>query len=158
MGNFLQLSNADIENTIQINFMSQLWIIRQFLPDMVSKNHGRIVNICSFGGIIATAHALPYFASKFAVNGYTEALRAELQLEHYNYDGIHLSCVYPYFVQTPLIKSLATHQESQSNLPKTFQRFLKPEEVATKAVDGMRREYEYIYCPEMVNFIVWLDR
>jgi short-subunit dehydrogenase len=157
-GNFLQLTTEQIERTIQVNLMSHLWIIRQFLPEMVAMNHGRIVNICSMGGLKAATGALPYFASKFGVNGYTEALKAELYLPANNrYEGIRLSTVYPYFVQTPLIQSLSLDDATKKSLPGMFQNFLTPQEVAKKAVDGMRREYEYIYVPGIIPLIVLLD-
>lgn len=153
-GNFLQLTDDQIEQTMQINLMSHFWVIRQFLPDMVTKNHGRIVNTCSMGGLRAAPHALPYFASKFAVNGYTESLKCELEL--FKYTGIHLTTVYPYFVQTPLIKTLKLSKQPKG-LPASFQRFLSPAEVAKLAVDGMRREYEYVYAPKIIPIITFTD-
>lgn len=153
--NFLHLTNEQIEKTFQVNLMSHLWIIRQFLPEMVSLNHGRIVNICSMGGLKAATHALPYFSAKFAVNGYTEALKAELAL--FQHDGVHCSTVYPYFVQTPLIRSLTLEKSTSGRLPSAFQRFLEPADVARKTVDGMRREYEYIYLPSVIPFILLSD-
>lgn len=156
-GNFLQLTTDQIEKTIQVNLMSHFWIIRQFLPEMVAMNHGRIVNVCSMGGLKPATHSLPYFASKFAVHGYTESLKTELHLPYYNYDGIHFSTVYPYFVQTSLIKSLSLSSDVGNSLPSAFRKFQTPEEVARKAVDGMRREYEYIYCPRSIPLVLLID-
>lgn len=42
--NFLELTNQQIENIIQVNLMSHFWIFRQFLPEMLAMNPGRIVN------------------------------------------------------------------------------------------------------------------
>jgi len=153
-GNFLQLTDEQVDKTIQINLMSHLWIIRQFLPDMVTMNKGRIVNICSMGGLKASAHALPYFAAKFGVNGYSEALKMELG--QFKYDGIKVSTVYPYFVKTPLIKTLGLTEQAKA-LPSAFQLFLEPEDVGKKTVDGMRREYEFIYLPSTIPLILFFD-
>lgn len=151
-GNFLQLTNNQIEKTFQVNLLSHLWIIRQFLPEMVTLNHGRIINTCSVGGLMASTHILPYVSSKFAVNGYTEALRAELAL--LKHDGVHCTTVYPYFVKTPIIKSLTLVKNNSSKLPSIFQQFMEPEDVARKIVDGMRRQYQYIYLPPIIPLLV----
>ncbi|CAL8100318.1 unnamed protein product [Orchesella dallaii] len=154
-GNFLQLTNDQIEKTIDINLMSHFWILREMLPDMVSKNHGRIINICSMGGLKAAPLSFPYFAAKFAVNGYTETLKLELDM--FKMDGIKVSTVYPYFVQTPLIKTLTTDKEKIRQMPGPFQKFLEPAEVGRKIVDGMRREYEYIYLPASIPILTFID-
>ncbi len=123
---------------------------------MVLTNHGRVVNICSVGGLWGGHNAFPYCASKFGVNGYTEALKAELAL--YHHDGIHCTTVYPIFVKTPLISSLSLDENKPNKLPAVMQQFLEPAEVAKKAVDGMRREYEYIYLPGMVGILLFLQK
>lgn len=149
-GNFLHLSDEQVESTIQVNLLSQFWIIRQFLPEMVTNNHGRIINICSIAGLFAGPNSFPYVASKFAVNGYTEALKLELAL--YKCSGIHCTTAYPNFVKTPLIESIQMSGNS-SWLPMSAQVFLEPGDVAVKIVDGMRREYENIYMPSIIPFI-----
>lgn len=151
-GNFLQLTNNQIEKTLQVNLFSHFWIIRQFLPDMVKLNHGRIVNICSVGGLMPSTHCFPYAASKFAVNGYTETLRAELTL--LKHDGVHCTTAYPYFVKTPILRSLTVLKNNPSKFPSVFQKFLEPDDVAKKIVDGMRRQYEYIYLPGITPLFV----
>ncbi len=132
--------------------MSNFWILRQFLPDMLTVNHGRIVNVCSMGGLKAATHALPYFASKFAMNGYTEALKAELAVFQHN--GVHCTTVYPYFVQTPIIQSLTLTGSKSGWLFSSLQRVLTPEHVGRTMVDGMRREYEYVYCPSTIPLMM----
>ncbi|ODN00475.1 Estradiol 17-beta-dehydrogenase 11 [Orchesella cincta] len=154
-GNFLNLTNEQIEKTIDINLMSHFWLIRELLPDMVTKNHGRIVNICSMGGLKAAPLSFPYFASKFAVHGYTESLK--LELEMFNLNGIKVSTVYPYFVQTGLIKTLTPDKEKMRKMPAPFQKFLEPAEVGRKIVDGMRREYEHIYLPASIPILIFID-
>ncbi len=134
--------------------MSHFWIIRNFLPDMVSKNHGRIVNVCSVGAIWAGPYNFPYFASKFAGHGYMEALKVELDL--FKCDGIHCTTAYPVFVKTPLIGSLAC-DEKVSMLPRSMKMFYEADRVAKKIVDGVRREYEFIYIPFMMQVLRFLE-
>lgn len=66
------------EQAMQINFFGALHTVRAVLPHMQQARSGSIVNIGSIGGKIAVPHMLPYVASKFALTGFTEGLRAEL--------------------------------------------------------------------------------
>lgn len=68
---------ADYEEAMRIHFWAPLFTTLEFLPDL-REARGRIVNIASVGGKIAAPHLLPYCASKFALVGLSEGLRAEL--------------------------------------------------------------------------------
>src|SRR6185436_528537 len=70
-----QLEVADWEWCLGINVLGVIRGIRAFLPGMVARRHGHIVNTGSMAGLVAfTGEGAPYIASKFAVNGLTEAL------------------------------------------------------------------------------------
>jgi NAD(P)-dependent dehydrogenase (short-subunit alcohol dehydrogenase family) len=69
----------DYEKAMQTNFWGPLYAIYASLPHFKAKGEGRIVNITSIGGKIATPHILPYTASKFAITGLSEGLHAELK-------------------------------------------------------------------------------
>ena len=66
------------EESMQINFFGALHTIRAALPHMQRSRSGSIVNIGSIGGKIGVPHLLPYVASKYALTGFTQGLRAEL--------------------------------------------------------------------------------
>ncbi len=66
------------EQAMQINFFGALHTVQAVLPHMQRAGSGAIVNIGSIGGKIGVPHMLPYVASKFALTGFTEGLRAEL--------------------------------------------------------------------------------
>ncbi len=59
--------------------------------------------------------------------------------------------------KTALNLSLTLEKSTSGRLPISFQRFLEPADVARKTVDGMRREYEYIYLPSVIPFILLSD-
>ncbi|WP_419806123.1 SDR family NAD(P)-dependent oxidoreductase [Terriglobus sp.] len=69
---------AAFEQAMAINFFGALHTIQAALPHMQQVRSGSIVNIGSIGGKIGVPHMLPYVASKFALTGFTEGLRAEL--------------------------------------------------------------------------------
>jgi len=103
---FTKYTPDQIEQTMQINCMSHLWIIKEFLPNMLKNNRGHIAATCSMGGIMAVRGNSPYYSSKFAVRAAMIALKDEIRLSHPDKNNIHFSIVYPWFVHTPLIDNL----------------------------------------------------
>jgi short-subunit dehydrogenase len=72
------LTMDDYEDAIQTNFLGAVRTVEAVRETMCARGSGRIVNITSLGGKISIPHLLPYSASKFALVGYSEGLRAEL--------------------------------------------------------------------------------
>ena len=72
------MSEADFEEAMNVHFFGPLHAVQAVLPQMKRQGQGRIVNISSIGGKISVPHLLPYCASKFALTGYSDGLRAEL--------------------------------------------------------------------------------
>ncbi len=85
----------DFHRAMDTNFWGALHAILAVLPGMRARGAGRIVNITSIGGRISVPHLLPYSASKFALVGLSEGLRAELAAE-----GIQVSTICPGLMRT----------------------------------------------------------
>jgi NAD(P)-dependent dehydrogenase (short-subunit alcohol dehydrogenase family) len=85
----------DFEEAMRINFWGSVYTTLAVLPGMKRRREGRIVNITSIGGKVAFPHLLPYTASKFALVGFSEGLRAELAK-----DGIWVTTVVPTLMRT----------------------------------------------------------
>ena len=77
------------------NFWGAVYCSMAAIPHMRRRGFGRIGNVISIGGKLATPHLLPYTASKFALAGFTEALRSELAR-----DGILVTGIYPHLMRT----------------------------------------------------------
>lgn len=75
---FDELDPKRIQQTIDVNVTAPLLLTRAVLPHLLAQNSGRIVNIGSTFGSIGFAHFATYCASKFAIRGFSEALRREL--------------------------------------------------------------------------------
>ncbi|HEV2706478.1 MAG TPA: SDR family NAD(P)-dependent oxidoreductase [Pyrinomonadaceae bacterium] len=86
---------ADYEEAMRTHFWGPLYATLAVLPAMRARGEGRIVNISSIGGKIGIPHLVPYSASKFALTGLSEALRAELSK-----DGIVVTTVCPGLMRT----------------------------------------------------------
>jgi short-subunit dehydrogenase len=86
---------TDYEEAMKIHFWGPLNLIMSVVPFMREQRFGRIVNISSIGGMVSVPHLLPYSASKFALTGLSEGLRAELLR-----DGIYVTTVCPGLMRT----------------------------------------------------------
>ncbi len=89
----MQLS--DFERSMNLHFWAPFHLIRKAIPHLRRRGEGRIVNIASIGGKLAVPHLAPYCASKFALVGLSDALRAELAR-----DRIHVTTVTPGMMRT----------------------------------------------------------
>jgi NAD(P)-dependent dehydrogenase (short-subunit alcohol dehydrogenase family) len=73
---FLDLD--DLRQQLEVNLIGQIAVTQKMLP-MLRSNRGRIANVTSIGGIVATPYMAPYCASKFALEAVTDCLRSELK-------------------------------------------------------------------------------
>ena len=89
------LTLDDYRDAIETNFLGAVYAIEAVRPSMQARRSGRIVNITSLGGKVGIPHMLPYCASKYALIGYSSALRAELKR-----DGIGVVSIVPGLMRT----------------------------------------------------------
>ncbi len=88
---------AMLHRMIQVNVEAPMQLARAFLPGMLERGHGRIVNVGSMFGSIGFPYFAAYSATKFALRGYSQALRRELAGS-----GVGVTYVSPRAVNTPL--------------------------------------------------------
>ena len=79
---FMQHTTQQIEKTINVNVLGQIWLIRAFLPRMLAMDRGSIVSMSALAGFVGYPNMLPFSASKFAVRGLMEGLYLELRYMH----------------------------------------------------------------------------
>lgn len=109
-----QTTPEEFARIIQVNYMGQVHGIKCVLPYMKQQGYGNIINVGSVESNIALPLQSAYAATKFAVKGFTEALRLEMQSE---YPHIYVTLVMPSAINTPLFK----HARSKTGLqPKPF--------------------------------------
>jgi NAD(P)-dependent dehydrogenase (short-subunit alcohol dehydrogenase family) len=89
------MRREDYEHAMRLHFWAPYELISHVLPEMRLQGGGRIVNISSIGGKVATPHFAPYSASKFALTGFSDAIRAELAR-----DNIQVTTVAPGLMRT----------------------------------------------------------
>lgn len=92
----------DFEWLMNINFWGVVYGTKAFLPHIKTAGEGQIVNVSSVFGLIAVPTQSAYNASKFAVKGFTEALREELEIED---SPIGVTCVHPGGIKTNIARN-----------------------------------------------------
>ncbi len=95
VGPFEETTVEDFEEAMRVHFWGPYHTILAALPALRRRGEGRIANVASIGGKVATPHLLPYSASKFALVGFSEGLRAELMK-----DGVLVTTVAPGLMRT----------------------------------------------------------
>ena len=95
VGPLEHMTREDFERAMRLHFWAPYELVSQIVPEMRTWGGGRIVNISSIGGKVAVPHLAPYSVSKFALTGFSDAIRAELAR-----DNIHVTTVAPGMMRT----------------------------------------------------------
>jgi NAD(P)-dependent dehydrogenase (short-subunit alcohol dehydrogenase family) len=95
VGPLQNMTREDFERAMRLHFWAPFELIAQVVPEMRVWGGGRIVNISSIGGKVAVPHLAPYSASKFALTGFSDAIRTELAR-----DNIRVTTVAPGMMRT----------------------------------------------------------
>ena len=105
LGQFNEIDQAQMDWLMNINFWGVVHSTRAFLPHLSQKPEAHIVNLSSIFGIIAPPGQTAYAAAKFAVRGFSESLRHELQMAA---SPVRLSVVHPGGVATNIVRNSRT--------------------------------------------------
>ncbi len=98
LGNFEEMTTADIERQFAPNFYGVVYVMRAALPVMRNQRSGHIINISSVAGVVGLKHCAAYGASKFAVEGLSLSVATEVEQF-----GIKVTVVEPGFFRTDLL-------------------------------------------------------
>ena len=94
---FDQCNISEIHRTININTVAPMVVALQFLPDMIARDSGHICNISSAGGLISNPRMSIYAASKWAVIGWSDSVRIELEQMK---SKVRITTIAPYYIKT----------------------------------------------------------
>ena len=146
-GGFGGLDNEAISEMVDINLLGTVYCMRAVIPQMRKQGSGHIVNIASLGGKYPFPGSTGYSASKFAVVGFSNALRHELKPE-----GIHLTVVYPSFVRSPLLD--AHLPAVQNSLFFRLTGNYKPQQVAAAIIKAVVKKKRELVAPPFTRLTV----
>ncbi|MBH0231715.1 3-ketoacyl-ACP reductase [Halobacillus yeomjeoni] len=125
-GHLLDADPEEWKKTFEVNVYGTYHVTRAVLPHMIEKDQGDIINISSSNGLKATAGSSAYSASKFAVQGMTEALMQEVRR-----NNIRVSTLNPSLVAT----ELAFGSQMDNN---DKEKFMQPEDLAEYMVSLLK--------------------
>lgn len=134
----LEVDMKDFEWLMNIDFWGVVYGTQAFLPKLVASGDGHIINISSVFGIISVPKQGTYNAAKFAVRGYTEALRQELKLDDL---PVQVSCVHPGGIQTEIARNARIGEgECRELTDSTFDKLAKtsPSKAASIILKGVK--------------------
>ena len=130
----------DIERVMDVNFWGVVNGTKEFLPHLIASGDGHVVNVSSVFGLFAVPGQAAYNASKFAVRGFTEALRQEMKLAGH---PVKVTTVHPGGVKTGIARnSTAVEGLDPKELAKTFDAKLAkttPERAAKIILEAVRK-------------------
>ncbi|MDB6092470.1 MAG: Short-chain dehydrogenase [Verrucomicrobia bacterium] len=100
VGTILQASGDDLDRLYRVNVRGVFNVSKAFLPAMLARRQGSIINLSSVGGIVGIRDRLVYCTTKFAVVGLTKSMALDHAL-----DGVRVNCICPGRVETPFVQA-----------------------------------------------------
>jgi short-subunit dehydrogenase len=138
----------DVEEQIEVNLIGAIQMAQAVLPPMIDRRSGTIVNMASMASYIATPTYSVYAASKFALRGFTEALRREVGVY-----GIRVIAIYPGGVKTEFSEHTGAKRKTGLTTPAKLK--LSPEDVAREVLRAVRNPRRGIIMPWPMRFAAW---
>jgi short-subunit dehydrogenase len=162
LGQFTEIDQAQMEWLININFWGVVRSTRAFLPHLARQSEAHIVNLSSIFGIIAPPGQTAYCAAKFAVRGFSESLRHELQMAN---SPVRLSVVHPGGVATNIARNSRTGVGMTDNARRaqSIERFeavakTTPKAAALRIIEGIEKNQPRILIGNDARFMDLLQR
>lgn len=137
-GDFEEMSHEQFEWIMDINFWGVVHGTKEFLPHLIESGDGHVVNISSLFGLMGMPGQSAYNSSKFAVRGFTEALRLEMLIAKH---PVKVSCVHPGGIRTAIARNArTTESHDAATIAELFDKKLAKttaEKAAQVIIDGV---------------------
>ncbi|MEG1709634.1 MAG: SDR family NAD(P)-dependent oxidoreductase [Acinetobacter sp.] len=138
------MNYEEMEWIFNINFWGVVYGTKEFLPYLKQSGEGHVINISSLFGLTAQPTQSAYNATKFAVRGFTEALRQELDIQN---NGVSATCVHPGGIRTNIANnarmsdSIRALGMNPARASRSFNKVLKtpPSDAAKIILDAVRK-------------------
>lgn len=132
---------SEIRNTININTEGSMFVVRAFLNEMIERGSGQIVNMASASGYIGNPRMSVYSSSKWAILGWSESLRLEMERQK---TGIGVTVVIPSYIDTGMFEGV----KAPFLVP-----LLSTDDIVDKMLGGIAKRKKSIKAPFMVRFV-----
>jgi short-subunit dehydrogenase len=153
-GRWLSVEETEPDEAVKMMaapYFAAFFLTRAFLPEMLQRNSGYIINMTSAASRIAWPGATAYIAAQWAMHGLTEGLRADLT-------GTNIRTMLVTFAKVTS-SYWENNPGSEERLPQaqSMVRVLTPEEAAQAIVNGIKRDKQEIVAPFMLRFVFALN-
>jgi hypothetical protein len=143
------LSINEIESQMETNYFGMIYCVKNFLPLMLKKKSGHIVNVASVGASFSVPGVSSYCATKFAMLGFSEGLKHELYGT-----GVGLTVVSPIMVRTPLFEHPSFTNFSKFSTGVS----LSSETVAKTIIKASNSSRLEIVVPSVARAAIWFKQ
>lgn len=158
-GPVTEMEYDDFEWIVGINFWGVVYGTREFLPHLIASGDGHLVNLSSLFGLVSMPGQSTYNATKYAVRGFTEAVREDMIVGRH---PVGVTCVHPGGIKTGIARhGRVTRGESHERLARTFdERLAKmtPERAAQIIVDGVLHNRPRVLVGSDAHVIHWVGK
>ncbi len=138
---FQDHTHKEIDKTLSINVLAVMHITKFFLPAMLAQRQGHIINIASAAGLMPNPKMSVYVGSKYAVVGWSESLRIELEQQKSN---VYVTTVTPGYIDTGMFDGVRMHP---------FIPILKPDFIVDKILEGVKNNATSVREPFMTKTV-----
>ena len=142
---------AQWEKLMQLNLLAPMRLCNRFLPGMIERGSGHVVNVSSLAGWVGTEGLAVYCASKFGLRGFGESLAADLRGT-----GVKVTTIYPCFSRTAILDSPQYGYAERRTVPEYL--ISDPADVVSKMVAGVRRNRRQVFPDRYSRAIHYVSR
>jgi len=150
-GRLDQVPRERWETLMQLNLLAPMRLCNLFLPAMVGRGSGHIINISSLAGWIGAPGLSSYCASKFGLRGFGESLSADLEET-----GVNVTNVYPCFSRTAILDSQQYGDDERKAVPEYL--ISEPADVVARIIKGVRKNRLHVFPDKHARRIHYLKR
>lgn len=137
---FAEHSQSEIDRTMAVNTTALMHLTRALLPGMMSRGLGHVVNIASAASMVSNPGMSVYCASKWAVVGWSDSLRLEMEAAN---TGVRVTTVIPYYIDTGMFDGVRS----------PVIRILKPVPTANRIIHAIERDRIFLRMPTIINLL-----
>lgn len=141
-GEFEQVPLEDHLNTFRVNADGVVAMTHAFLPDLIDSPLGHLVNIASASGFIGLPFGSTYAASKWAVVGFSESIRLEMEVRGHKH--VHVTTVCPSYISTGMFEGVKTP---------LFSPMLTPDKIVRSIIKGVEEKEPFVIEPPMARSV-----
>ena len=150
-GRFLDIPKERWHSVLHVNLIAPVELTAHFLPAMIKRRSGHIVNIACVASYVATPGLSAYCTSKFGLRGLSESLAVDVQPY-----GIDVTTIYPLFARTALLDSPYYGTGQRGSIPDFL--FYEPDFIISELVKSMKRRKRSVYPGWKTKMIILVQR